>query len=129
MPAEIDRGAAGRWRGQLARQLARAAVEIEVAEKKALSVPNPPPHHAPARRGEHPRLRTGFGQAGVMFVPTGLEELARTLRVQIGYAAPAFYLAVLGRRGWLWLPDTLESLRPRLAAVFAGTEFETRTAT
>lgn len=72
----------------------------------------------PSKPGEYPRKRTGFGQASVMLDTHDVNEIARTLRVRVGYQANAHYMPILelyrDRKG---LIDTLKDLRPQLEAL------------
>lgn len=109
-----------RWRALLAEKLLRAAVHVTTAEQAALSVGNPSPHKNPAPRGQHPRLRTGHGRARVAYRPVRPDEVKAALSITLGYEAGAFYLPVLGNRGWKWMLDTWRAQRPAVQALFAG---------
>lgn len=106
-------------RDAAARRLLAAAVLLQTEGRLDVSRGNPSPHDHPAAKGEYPKLRTGHGRAAIVLSTTSLAEIRKTLTVRVGYRKPA-HLMFLGRKGWLWLRDTLKRVKPRLAAVLAG---------
>lgn len=107
-------------REAIAEKLLKAAVVTQTEHMKRLDVQNPPPYKTPAKIGEWPRKRTGFGQSHIFIEPRSKSEIARTLTVRIGYGVSAFYLAILKDKGWKGLTDTLDAIRPQIRAILEG---------
>ncbi len=122
--------ASGKWHGdeakartrrQAAEGLLRCAVFFATAHMQALNVSNPRPYATPSREGEYPRKRTGWLQAHVTWAPQSVAEVERDQAVRVGYAQNASYGLILELfRGRLGLTETLEAVRPRLAALSGG---------
>lgn len=108
-------------RMEMAKRLAAAAIFFVTHHQQRVGVPNPSPFTNPSRPGEYPRKRTGFGQKSVIMVPTDPNEIARTLKVTVGYARAAFYMPhlefVMARLG---LQNTLNDLEPQLRAILGS---------
>ena len=116
MPTKGDAEAAKReFRRAAARGLLACAALAQAEEMKALAKSYPPA----SREGQHPALRTGNLQSAVDYEPKSVDEVARTLRVTVGYQRRAWYIVPLVVRGRLWLADTARRIRPQLAALFA----------
>lgn len=109
-----------RLRQQAAERLVTCAVTLQSEEMGRLSIANPYPHKNPAPQGEYPRARTFTLRNGVQYDSTTLDVIKKELRVRVGYAARAFYGAILQRKGWKGLLDTLKDLRPRFVALLAN---------
>lgn len=108
-------------RQQSARNLLAAAVLYENTMRQRVSVPNPPPYLDSSKEGEYPRLRTGAGQRALTHQPATPGEVARCGFVRVGYVEGDHHLLTLelarNRKGLL---DTLEDMRPQLAALATG---------
>lgn len=113
-------GLAARLRDQAARRLLAVALTFQAEARKDLSRGNPAPHRNPAPRGEFPRLRTGQGRAAVSLETADRRRIAAEGRVRVGLTPAGEHLAVLRRRGWKGLGDTLARCRAQLAAIQAG---------
>lgn len=109
-----------RLRTQAAERLAACAVMLQTEEMSNLSVANPHPHLNSSKPGEYPRARTFNLRNSIAFQPSHLNDIKRTLRIAVGYAAGAFYGPILVAKGWLGLLDTLDTIRPRVAQMLAG---------
>ena len=110
----------GELREQTGQRLARAAVALAVAHQLRLSVGNPSPHDNPAKRGEYPKLRTGFGRANVTYEPKTPAEMGERGYVDVGIGTPAFYLEILATKGWLGMLKTFEDTREETLRIING---------
>ena len=90
----------------------RLVVYFWTACQTSLNVSNPAPHKTPAKKGEPPRKRTGFGAANVIYE---LDQQAMAGRV--GVLSNARYMAFLEAKGWSWLKYTLDKTLPQLQAI------------
>jgi hypothetical protein len=110
--------------GELAEQtgerLARAAVSLMVEHQKRLSIGNPSPHNHPAKPGEYPKLRTGFGRANTTYDPQTPAEMAARGYVDVGIGLPAFYLEVLASKGWLGMLQTFQDTKDETLRILNG---------
>jgi len=109
-----------RFRQSVAERLVTCAVMLQSEEMKNLSVANPYPYKTPSVPGEYPKARTFNLRNSIEYHPTGLDEIKRTLRIRVGYAARAFYGPILATKGRKWMIDTLNALRPAFAKILAG---------
>jgi hypothetical protein len=110
----------GELKEQTGQRLARAAVSLAVAHQLKLSVGNPAPHKHSAKRGEYPKLRTGFGRANVTYDPQSPAEMAERGYVDVGIGLPAFYLEVLASKGWLGMLKTFEDTKEETLKILNG---------
>lgn len=116
MPTKGDAETAkANFRRDVAKGLLACAAMTQAEEMKELSRSYPPASKA----NEHPARRTGNLQSAVDYEPKSVDEVARTLRVTVGYQRRAWYIVPLVIRGRLWLANTVERIRPKLAALFA----------
>jgi hypothetical protein len=103
-----------RTREDLAKGLLRGAVFFENAHRSALSTSFPPA----SVPGEYPHGRTWNLRDAVTHEPQAPAEVARTLRIRLGYPQNAFYGLILElfrkRKGLL---DTMERVRAQVAAL------------
>ena len=105
-------------REELARRMAAAVIFMTNYHQDKLNISNPFPHLTPSKPGEYPRKRTGFLQKSVAFTPDSIPEIAKTLRIRIGYDANAFYgprLEIIMKR--LGLVKTLKDCAKPMAAI------------
>lgn len=113
-------GLSARLHDQAARRLLAVALTFQSEARADLSVGNPAPHNHPAAKGDFPKLRTGGGRAAVVLETTDRKRIAAELRVRVGLMKSGEHLAILRKKGWKGLPDTLARCRPKLAAILAG---------
>lgn len=108
-----------RARAQLARRMLAAALLVQAEAKRDYSRgTNPAPHLNPAPPGTFPRARTFNLRDGIAINPSSPADIANAgYRVRVGYLQGAFYGAVLARKGWLGIRDTLARCRPALAKI------------
>jgi len=109
-----------RFRQSVAERLVACAVTLQSQEMANLSVANPYPYKTPSAPGEYPKARTFNLRNSIEYHPTALDEIKRTLRIRVGYAARGFYGPILATKGRKWMLDTLELIRPTLAKLLAG---------
>lgn len=105
-------------RREVAMGLLRAAVFLQNTHRQRLNVSNPRPHKNPAPRGDYPRARTGHLRDTIWISPTSPTEVEMSLRIRVGYMEK--YGAFLDLKGWKGLADTVQDLRPQLAAFIAA---------
>ena len=74
-----------------AKGLLRAAVYVQTHLMQRLNKPYPPA----SKPGQYPAKRTGHGQAGVLYEPESIDEVARRQAVKIGYVENVFYMGIL----------------------------------
>lgn len=106
------------FHAEMARRLAATAIFFVTQHQFRVGIPNPYPHHWSSKPGQYPRKRTGTGQKSVTFQPTDIRQLEKELKVTIGYAAIAPYMAeleIVRRR--LGLRKTFMDLLPHLQAL------------
>lgn len=121
MSVEFDMpGLERRLSARMAKRLLRVGLMFQTECRKDLSVGNPAPHNTPAKRGEHPRLRTGNLRSAVALETTDLDRIARERKLRVGIRRNAEYGFFLRQRGWLGVLNTLDRCRDRLAAVLTG---------
>ena len=106
--------AKARLRSALARQLHTAAQLVTSRDRLFLARAYPPA----SVPGEYAHRRTGGLLASSDHYPQSVEELSRTQSV--AFFRAAFYDKYLVGRGRLSVQDTVERLRPQLAAMFGG---------
>lgn len=105
-------------REAIARKMAAAVIFMTNYHQDKLNISNPFPHLTPSKPGEYPRKRTGFLQKSVTFSPDSIPEIARTMRIRVGYDANAFYgprLEIMMKR--LGLVKTLKDCAPMMAKI------------
>jgi hypothetical protein len=94
--------------------LIRAAVAAQSELTTALGRSYPPA----SRPGEFPARRTGNLQSAVMYEPANVEAAGRQRRVRVGYAARAWYGAILElKRGRKGLRDVLAAVAARIKGI------------
>jgi hypothetical protein len=69
----------------------------------------------PAKKGEPPRKRTGFGQRNI-----AQERDRQHLKIKVGERQNAIYMIYLELRGWPWLRATLDAHKGTLAGIVKG---------
>lgn len=105
-------------RGRTGLALAAAAATFVTEHQRRVGTANPRPYLDSSKVGEYPRVRTGFGQANVFYLPTSPDEIARKGYVDAGYGENAFYMqALVDNQGRLGIEQTLEDIRPQLEQV------------
>ncbi len=96
----------------MARSLLKKAIKLQVAQKRSLSVANPPPLHSnPAKIGTMPHARTFNLRDSVVIDPPGLADIKARMTVRVGELTTAPYGAILKAKGWLGIVDTHEKLK------------------
>lgn len=105
-------------RERAAKGLIRAAIHFQSVHTQALSRSYPPA----SKVGEYPRARTFNLRSSVLYEPTSVGEVAKTLTVKMGLAQRAFYGVILElKRRRKGLVATLKKTRATLRRLVRGT--------